>query len=361
MAQPRRSSFLRKVTHPLYRKLETNVHPLRYLFLEITRRCNLNCLHCGSDCGRTAFPNELTLEEWLAFLDYVTAHFDTRQLALVLTGGEPFCHPHFKEIISRIRRNHMAWGLVTNGLAVDEAAVRMLLASGLRSATVSVDGLEDSHDWLRAHKGAFNKAINAARLLAEARLPSFDVVTCVNPRNLKELPDILEVLKKTGVPAWRLFTIFPIGRADRNRDLLLTDEQLRKLLAWISETRKNGTAGNIRVDFSCEGFLPPRLDRQVRDEPYFCRAGIAIGSVLCDGTISACPNISRSLAQGNIRTDDFKKVWDERFQLFRDRSWMRQGECASCSKWSRCMGNSLHLWDADNNRTLRCFWKAATE
>lgn len=84
-------SKLRGWLHPLYRSLETSAHLLRYLFIEITQRCNLNCLHCGSDCGRETRLNELTTDEWLAFFRYLPQHFDRRQLVLVVTGGEPFC------------------------------------------------------------------------------------------------------------------------------------------------------------------------------------------------------------------------------------------------------------------------------
>ncbi len=101
----------------------------------------------------------------------------------------------------------------------------------------------------------------------------------------------------------------------------------------------------MRVDFACEGYLPPARDRAVRDEPYFCRAGISIASILCDGAIAVCPNVSRALAQGNVRTDDLADVWERGFRPHRDRSWLRTGACATCGDFGRCQGNSLHLYD----------------
>jgi radical SAM protein with 4Fe4S-binding SPASM domain len=114
------------------------------------------------------------------------------------------------------------------------------------------------------------------------------------------------------------------------------------------------------MQFSCEGYLPQELDHQVRDELYFCRAGINIASVLCDGSISACPNITRSLVQGNIRTDDFAEVWKNRFVPFRNREWMRQGPCRQCDHFAQCQGNSLHLWDEEHNCTGQCTFQLAS-
>jgi radical SAM protein with 4Fe4S-binding SPASM domain len=108
------------------------------------------------------------------------------------------------------------------------------------------------------------------------------------------------------------------------------------------------------VDFSCEGYLPPARDRAVRDEPYFCRAGISIASVLCDGAIAVCPSVSRALVQGNVRTDDLADVWERGFRPHRDRSWLATGACGACGDFGRCLGNSLHLWDEDGGGPAFC-------
>jgi radical SAM enzyme (rSAM/lipoprotein system) len=349
---------LRSLIHPLYRSLETRACVLRYLFVEITQRCNLACLHCGSDCGHETRLDELSTEEWLRFFDYLPSHFDTERLVLVVTGGEPFCCPRFEEILGGLAKNRLTWGMVTNGWALTDANAARVVEAGIASMTVSLDGIGPTHDWLRGRQGSYERAIAGIRRMIEARLPFFDVVTCVNPRNLDELPKILETLQSLGVKAWRLFNIFPKGRAKQNAELRLSDGQLRQLFDWIRDARARLVGSDFQLQFSCEGYLPPQLDRQVRDEPYFCRAGINIASVLADGSISACPNITRSLVQGNIRKDDLVEVWEKRFEPFRDRRWMKQGDCASCSEWSRCQGNSLHLWDDEAKRPALCHFKA---
>ncbi len=348
---------LRRLVHPIYRRLETDVHPLRYLFLEITQRCNLNCLHCGSDCGSAPRSEELTLKDWLGLFHYVKQNFDVEKLMAVVTGGEPLCRPDFAKVAAGLRDEGLKWGMVTNGYLLDDSAIRLLKEDRLSSMTISLDGLEDNHDWLRGRRGSFKRAVAGIGRAVEAGFPLFDVVTCVNPRNLPELDQVMAFLMDKGVSYWRLFLIFPKGRAAKNEELILSVSETRDLIVWISRTRRRLKGSGFHVDFCCEGYFPADVDRAIRDEPYFCRAGIAIGSVLSDGAISACPNVSRSLIQGNVKTDDLRTVWEERFGPFRERDWMRKGPCLDCGQWRRCQGNSMHLWDDEKEETVRCFYK----
>jgi radical SAM protein with 4Fe4S-binding SPASM domain len=343
---------LERALFPLYRRLERSAQILRYLFIEITQRCNLACLHCGSDCSAQPRAGELDTDAWVRFIDYLGAHLDRSRVVLVITGGEPLCAPGLPRILEALARSRLAFGMVSNGWSLDPEILDRLIAHGLQSLTLSLDGLRDTHDWLRGRDGSFDRVTAAIRSAVQAGLPFFDVVTCANPRNLDQLPAIHDRLDELGVPAWRIFSIFPRGRAVTHRDLRLDQPQLRKLLAWIAEQRRQER--HPTVAWSCEGYLPPNLDRQVRDQPYFCRAGINIGGILCDGAITACPNISRELVQGNIRNDDFMEVWETRFAAFRDRSWLATGRCAGCRDWSACQGNSLHLWDDQSRQTVLC-------
>jgi radical SAM protein with 4Fe4S-binding SPASM domain len=354
MARTRIRRAAWRALHPLYRRLETSVHPLRYLFLEITRRCNLACKHCGSDCGSQPVETELSTDAWVSLVQRIPSMFPDPLPFLVITGGEPLCHPELPRILDAAHRGGLRMGVVTNGWMLDQTRLSMLLDHGVSSCTVSLDGLQASHDWLRGRDGSFDRAMRAIELLAGSTIGIFDVVTCTNPRNLGELDRMGDLLARAGVRRWRLFSIFPKGRAKENPAVVLDDAGVRTLLGWIARTRAAGTWPRLNVEFCCEGCLPPDVDRAVRDEPYFCRAGIAIGSVLADGSIAACPNITETLVQGNVRDDELREVWERRFERFRDRTWMRQGPCAACGEWSRCLGNSMHLWDEEHGRTCLC-------
>ena len=121
---------------------------------------------------------------------------------------------------------------------------------------------------------------------------------------------------------------------------------------FITDTRKEG---RIQVSYGCEGFLGG-YEAEVRDTFFHCDAGITVGSVLNDGSISACPSIRANYSQGNIYKDDFWTVWNNKFEQFRNRSWMKNGICANCKLFRYCGGNGFHLRD-ENGNLLFCHYQ----
>ncbi len=331
-----------------FKKHETRIHPLNYLFWECTSRCNLNCLHCGSDCTKDSSFDDMPLADFLSALDTIPR--TSERITVVLTGGEPLLRRDIEQCGMEIRKRGMHWSMVSNGYLYDEQKHIALLNAGMGALTFSLDGLEENHNWLRNAKNSFSKADRAIDLAVKSPRLNFDVVTCVNQRNLPELPAIFDYLILKGVKAWRLFTIVPIGRAKQNPELFLTDQQLKEVMDFIKTRRKLSL---IDVKFSCEGFVGS-YENEVRNGFFFCRAGINIGSILIDGSISACPNIDRSFAQGNIYHDNFYDVWQKKFKPFRDRGWTKTGQCEKCSDYNDCLGNGMHYWHGEKENVLVC-------
>ena len=269
---------------------------------------------------------------------------------IVLTGGEPFLRNDLEEVGVNLYRRGFPWGIVTNGMLLNEQKLNLLLDSGLRAVTVSLDGLEDSHNWLRGNKTSYQKAVAAIRLLPKTTDLKYDVVTCVNRMNYGELNQVRDLLIDMGVAEWRIFTIFPVGRAKDNEMLQLESSEFKSLFDFIKETRK---AGKIKLSYGCEGFLG-NYEGEVRDNFFFCRAGINIGSILADGSISACPSLRDNFIQGNIYQDNFAEVWKNRFEKYRDRSWTQTGLCAECEFYKHCEGNGLHLRNEKTGELLFC-------
>ena len=172
-------------------------------------------------------------------------------------------------------------------------------------------------------------------------------MTCVSRRSLPQLDRLKELLIDSGIGRWRLFTVFPAGRAAMHSDFELTATELDTLMAFIVDTRREG---RIRTSFCCEGFMAG-YEGQVRDGFFECQAGVSVASILLDGSIGACPSIRADYSQGNIYTDDFWDVWQNRYRPHRDREWMRTGPCADCPHWRHCEGNGLHLRDPHGNLT----------
>ncbi|MDR0502963.1 MAG: TIGR04133 family radical SAM/SPASM protein [Treponema sp.] len=333
-------------------------HPLNYLFWECTLRCNLSCVHCGSDCRKIPYassaarPPDMPFEDFIKTIDIIVPHVNPHTTMIVLTGGEPLLRNDLEQCGHELYKRAFPWGMVTNGFILDKKRYAKLEQAGLRSITVSLDGFEESHNRLRGHPESHKNALNAIRMIVQSNSgAAFDVVTCVNRWNFNELPALKELLIKEGVKAWRIFTVSPIGRAAisdmaaENRDLHLDASLFKQLFDFISVTRKEGA---IKTNYGCEGFLG-NYETEVRDSFFFCRAGISVGSVLADGSISACPNIRPHFTQGNIHNDNFMDVWNNRYQIFRDRSWAKKGECAACRYFKYCKGGAMHLRGKDRN------------
>ena len=343
-----------KLLHRAFRANETAVHELNYLFWECTTRCNLHCRHCGSDCFAASRDVDMPLEDFLRAFDTIPAGERARPFTVILTGGEPLLRPDIAEIGKALRQRGVGWSIVSNGWFYDEAMHRKLMSAGLGALTISLDGLEAAHDWMRGRAGSYARAERAIALAAAEPRLAFDVVTCVNKRNFQELDALHDRLEALGVKQWRIFTIIPIGRAAEDPDMHLSDAEFTALMEFIVRKRREG--GKMKVTFSCEGDLG-RYENRVRDVPYFCHAGVNIASVLIDGRICACPNIDRDVfSQGNIYEDSLYEVWEKRFQPFRDRSWTRRGRCAGCKVWRDCLGNGMHNWHGDCSEVLNCHY-----
>ena len=339
-----------------YRKNETTRHKLNYLFWECTLRCNLNCKHCGSDCHKDVQQKDMPMQDFLSTLDKITPHVTPNKTIVVITGGEPLMRKDLEECGREIIKRGYPWGMVTNGLFLTRERLLSLLEAGLHAITISLDGFQESHNEMRRNKESFQCATHAIKMLSVVNGLAFDVVTCVTPKNISELPKLKEFLIEIGVKEWRLFTVFPIGRAAENQELQLTAAEFKSVFDFVEETKKEG---RIVLNYGCEGFLG-RYESKVRDSFFFCRAGVTVGSILNDGSISACPNLRKNFIQGNIYQDDFMTVWNNKYQLHRDRSWAKKGECEDCKYFRYCEGNGLHLRDEENN-LLFCHLKRIQE
>ncbi|NLA24382.1 MAG: radical SAM protein [Bacteroidales bacterium] len=331
-----------------FRDKEIKKHELNYLFWECTLRCNLNCLHCGSDCKIDSYVPDMPIADFLNA--FKTIPNVSKNFIVVLTGGEPLMRNDIEQFGYEIRKLGAQWSLVSNGILYSPERHNSLINAGLGALTISLDGLENTHNWLRNSGNTFNRVKDAIALAASESRLNFDVVTCVNPSNIHQLGDIKNLLIELGVKAWRLFTIAEIGRAANNPELILDKQAYKYLLEFIKSSRKNN---KINVQYSCEAYTG-KYEKYIRDSYFFCRAGVNIGSILANGSISACPNNSKYLIQGNIYQDNFYEVWQNKYQLFRDRQWTKQGECAECKEFKSCMGSGMHLHQGEDLKLITC-------
>ena len=344
-------NFFTKKLHQIFRKNETKLHILNYLFWECTMRCNLKCQHCGSDCKSDSKQPDMPFADFLHAIQPLKTAYPKNSILVVIMGGEPLVRKDLAECGRQLRENGFRWGMVTNGYAYNEAMHAKLISAGMGSITVSLDGLEENHNWLRNNPKSFDYAVKALELIVSYPRLSYDVVTCVHQKNLAELPDMKEFLISKNIKNWRIFTIAPIGRAAESAEMMLSNVQTRQLMNFIAESRKNDT--RINVYFSCESYVG-EYEKKVRDSYFFCHAGINIGSVLIDGSISACPNIDRCFVQGNIYKDNLLKIWENRFDVMRNRNWCKTGICKNCKDFKHCKGGAMHLWNEKQDEIMGC-------
>lgn len=325
-------------------------HELRTLFWECTLRCNLKCRHCGSDCRTESLTPDMPAEDFFRVLDtQITPNVDPHKVLVILSGGEVLVRKDLEQIGLELYRREYPWGFVSNGLALDERRFEALLRSGLHTLTISLDGFEEEHFYIRRHPESFKRALKAASLAAKEPSIASDVVTCVTPKLLPRIEEFRDLLIENGIKSWRLFSIFPVGRAATDSELQLSDSEFTRMLEFISKERKRGV---INISYSCEGFLDG-YEAEVRNNFYSCEAGVSIASIRVDGSISGCTSIRSNFHQGNIYRDNFWEVWQNRFTEFRNREWARKDGCKDCSLFRYCEGNGMHLYD-EEKRLLIC-------
>ena len=352
-------SLRKKLALELWRQqeiIQRKEHPLKQLFWECTLRCDLKCRHCGSDCKMQSESKDMPKADFLRVLDSIARKTDPHKVFVIITGGEPLMRKDLEECAKAIYDKGFPWGMVTNGLHLTPQRWISLQRAGIHAMTISLDGLEEDHNWMRGNEQSFQMVSKAIDMLVARKDFLFDIVTCVNRRNYAKLNDIKEFLISKGVKRWRLFTVFPVGRAAQDPDMKLTSEEFRGVFEFIKGTREEG---RIRVDYGCEGFLG-NYEGEVRNRFFSCQAGISVGSVMADGSIAACASIRSDYNQGNIYEDDFMEVWEHRYAPYRNREWMRKGECKDCSYFRYCQGNGMHLRDEEGNLLL-CHLKRIKE
>ena len=140
-------SLRKRIGLEIQRKFQNDLietHPLYQLFWECTLRCNLHCRHCGSDCKTDTRLKDMPGEDFLRVLDSVRAKQNPHEVFVIITGGEPLMRSDLEKWGRAIYDKGFPWGLVTNGRLLTAERFRSLLAAGLHSVAISLDGLKEN-------------------------------------------------------------------------------------------------------------------------------------------------------------------------------------------------------------------------
>ena len=327
---------------------------LRQLFLELTLRCNERCFHCGSSCMPNQQGNELSLSEYKLILDEVKEDFDLKKVYLCITGGEPLLRQDFFEIFGYADSLGFRWGMTSNGTLITKDIAHRLSDCGMKTISVSIDGLPETHDRLRGHPGGYDAAMRGIQnLIDEKAFQHVQVTTVVNHENIEELNALFDIMDGIDIDSWRVINLEPIGRALQWPNRMLTKEDYKTLFDFIREKRRAG----YPVEYGCSHYLGQEYEGELRDWYWLCNAGIYTASIMSNGDIGACLDIERrpETIQGNIRESQLKDIWQNRFELFRKDLSADSDYCHGCRYADHCRGDSHHSWNYDKNEPMLCF------
>lgn len=323
---------------------------LKILFFEVTQRCNAHCDHCGSRCDINS-SDGISKELFMSVLDDVKENFGTNVM-LNITGGEPLLRKDLFEIMDYANKLDFDWGMVTNGTLITPKVIDNMKKTGMKTITVSLDGMKETHENFRHLPNSFDRIIQNIIDLKDAEfLEHIQVTFIANKKNLHELPAVWRMLDNLEIDSLRVSCIDPIGRANDNKDLFLDSLDFQYLIQFIENTNK---LDKLPIVWSCSHYLGDKKEKQLGKE-FVCLTGKNVASILYNGDIFACPNIPRlpELIQGNIKTDKFSDVWINKFNQFRKRKL--NNICEKCDKKDKCNGDSFHTWNFEENKPNFCY------
>jgi 12,18-didecarboxysiroheme deacetylase len=323
----------------------------------ITRRCNLNCVHCYAQAEDREFPDELTTEEGKELLDDL-ANFGTP--VILFSGGEPLVRRDLPELAEYAVSKGMRAVISTNGTLLSPEMAKKLRDIGLSYVGISIDGIEKTNNKFRGSDTAFEKAMEGVRNCMDAGI-KVGLRFTINKGNFREIPAIFDLLEEEKIPRICFYHLVYAGRGTELVGEDLTHEQCRNTLDLIMErTRrlheKGIKAEVLTVDNHCDGpYIYMKLLEENPDRAADVlellkmnggnSTGIGIGCVSWDGSVHP-DQFWRHCTLGNIRERRFSEIWtdtgNELLAGLKNRKPLLKEHaerCGKCKWLDTCNGN----------------------
>jgi AdoMet-dependent heme synthase len=322
------------------------VPPLRMVAWEVTRRCNLNCIHCRASADMAAQPDEFSREECLRLLEDIASF---SRPVIILTGGEPL----LRDDIFDLARYGTGLGLrivmAVNGTLLTPEGVEKLKEAGVQRISVSIDGATpESHDGFRRVEGAFGGALQGLSYAQAAGLP-FQINTTITKQNLEELSAIHALTKKVGAVAHHIFVLVPTGRGkDLDQAQKVTPEEYDEVLEWFY--RQEGSS-SLQLKATCapqyyrmgaergapRSGHPGDVGQDLHSTTRGCLGGVSFCFISHLGKVSPCGYLE--LDCGDVRRESLERIWtcSPVFRELRDFRGYR-GKCGGCRYVGICGG-----------------------
>lgn len=345
---------------------------ISYAVWEITLKCNLACQHCGSRAGHSR-AKELSTEEALNLVKQL-AEVGITEVTLI--GGEAFLRPDWLEIARAITDSGMVCGMTTGGYGITEDTAHKMKAAGIKVVSVSVDGLEETHDRLRGKKGSWEWAFKTMSHLKQAGIP-FGCNTQINRLSAPEFPRIYDRIRDAGIFAWQIQLTVPMGNAADNSEILLQPYELLDIYPMIYRVVQRANQEGVRVQAGNNiGYYGP-YERLLRGGDAWtfwqgCTAGLAALGIEADGAIKGCPSLpTAAYTGGNIRDRSLREIIEQaeelRFNLGAGTSKATEhlwGFCKTCEFAELCRGGcswTAHVFFDRRGNNPYCHHRALTQ
>jgi len=223
-----------------------NQNKPRLIFWELTKGCNLRCIHCRASATELSSPSDLSTQAARDIIDEIAA---VSTPILVLSGGEPLFRSDIFQLARYATDKGLRVALATNGTLVTKDIARMIVDSGVRRVAISLDGADArTHDTFRGIPGAFDAAIYGFRNLKNLDM-SVQINTTIARHNAHQLPEVLELAKFLGADALHTFLLVPVGcGVDIAAEQMVPTEEYEEMLNWFYD---RSLEGGIELKATC--------------------------------------------------------------------------------------------------------------
>ncbi len=319
----------------------------------VTRRCNLRCVHCYAQATAQSEEEIGTAKAKEIIRDL--AEFGSP--VLLFSGGEPLVRSDLSELASYAVEQGMRAVISTNGTMISREKARELRSIGLSYVGISLDGTREVHDRFRQVNGSFDRAMEGVE---NCQLEGLKVGLrmTVSRNNADEVPAVFDILREREIPRVCFYHLVYSGRGLELIDQDLDHAQTRRIVDVILDrTRDLHQRGMekevLTVDNHSDG--PYIYLRLLRENPDLAEkvwrllqynegnnSGRGIGCISWDGKVHP-DQFWREHVLGNVLERPFSEIWvDSDIELLRklkDKKRHVHGRCAACRFLDVCAGN----------------------
>jgi len=340
-------------SHHHHSHKENKEATLRLVAWEITRNCNLSCVHCRASATKGPYTGELNTAACLQLLDQIA---ETGTPIVILTGGEPLLKPDIFEIAKYGTDKGLRMVMAPNGTLITETSAKQMADAGIKRISISLDGSEkEIHDKFRGVDGAFDGALRGIDFAKEAGI-EFQINTTITKANLEQIPKIQELAIKLGAVAHHIFLLVPTGRGKYILDQAITAVEYEETLNWFYDQREKtplqlkATCAphyyrilrqRAKKDGKSVTFQSHGLDAVTRG----CLGGTGFCFISHKGIVQPCGFLN--LNCGDITETSFKDVWNKSDIFLSLRNYDNlKGKCGACEYKSVCGGCRARAFEA---------------